>query len=195
MAFTKIHTALITSTVWQEPYPHKIAWVTMMVLADQHGEVFASIPGLAKQCGIKVDEMEAALQSFMEPDKYSRTKDFEGRRIEEIDGGWALLNHPKYRKMASKEDAKERATERTGRWRKRVKEGLVSTPCDAMSTVPRDIAEADADVEANADAKSKPESSSTTPLLAVETTTPVLVESGVKKPSVHPMHQIPAGFE
>lgn len=119
MAFTKIHEALISSTIWREPHPTRIAWVTMMVLADQHGEVFSSIPGLADDCRITVPEMEDALKCFMSPDPYSRTKDFDGRRIEEIDGGWALLNHPKYRKMASREDSKEKAVERTTRWRKR----------------------------------------------------------------------------
>lgn len=91
----------------------------MMVLADKHGEVQSSIPGLADACRITLPEMEEALRCFMSPDPYSRTKDFEGRRIEEIDGGWALLNHPKYRRMASKEESKEKAVERTTRWRKR----------------------------------------------------------------------------
>ena len=56
--------------------------------------------------GVKVEDCESAIEKFMAPDRYSRTPDDEGRRIEVIAGGWALLNHAQYRAMASKEEAK-----------------------------------------------------------------------------------------
>lgn len=79
----------------------------MLALADRHGEVFASVPGLARRAGVTIDETEKALQCLLSPDPYSRTKDFDGRRIEEIDGGWVLLNHPKYRALMSEEERRE----------------------------------------------------------------------------------------
>jgi len=151
MAYTKLHQSLVTSTIWREPNPTRIVWITMMALADQHGEVMASIPGLADAARVSIKECEDALRAFLAPDHYSRTKDFEGRRIEEIDGGWCLLNHPKYRRMASKDEAKEKASARTARYRARKKEASLSTVCDAESTQERDIAEA----EAEADTKKK----------------------------------------
>jgi hypothetical protein len=44
---------------------------------------------------------------FHEPDPDSRTKDFEGRRIDTIEGGWLLLNHSKYRAIQSDEALRE----------------------------------------------------------------------------------------
>jgi hypothetical protein len=157
MAYTKLHQSLVTSTIWREPHPTRIVWITMMALADQHGEVMASVPGLADASRVSIQECEEALRSFLGPDPYSRTKDFDGRRIEEIDGGWSLLNHPKYRRMASKDESKEKASARTARYRARLREQKASQTVDshALSTVGRDIAEAEAEAEAEEKKKSK----------------------------------------
>lgn len=79
----------------------------MLAMVDRNGEVYASIPGLAKRAGVTLAECESALECLSSPDKYSRTKENDGRRIEEIDGGWVLLNHAKYRKILSHEERKE----------------------------------------------------------------------------------------
>ena len=145
MAYTKLHQSLITSTIWREPNHVRIAWVTMMAMADKDGEVMASIPGLADMCRISLQECEEALQCFLSPDPYSRTKDYDGRRIEKIDGGWFLLNQPKYREMASREDSKKRASERTARYRAR--KASQSVDGDGQSTHEPDIAEAEAEAD------------------------------------------------
>lgn len=75
----------------------------MLAMADRQGRVWASIPGLANRARISVDDCRAAIKFFMAPDVDSRTKDHEGRRIEEIDGGWKLLNHAKYRAIRDEE--------------------------------------------------------------------------------------------
>lgn len=69
----------------------------MLAMADQHGYVAASVPGLADRARVSMDACLAALAAFQEPDEWSRTKENEGRRIAEVDGGWTLLNHAKYR--------------------------------------------------------------------------------------------------
>jgi hypothetical protein len=116
----------------------------MLALSDQNGEVHASIPGLARLAGIDIQSTEKAIESFLSPDPYSRTPDNEGRRIAKIDGGWELLNHAKYRKMASKEDAKAATAERVRRHRER---NAPVTLCNAPVTESRDIAEADTKAE------------------------------------------------
>jgi len=83
----------LDSTIWQEPAHTKLTWITMLAMVDRHGEVHASIPGLAARTGVSIQECEEALASFQTPDPYSRTKDYEGKRVKVIDGGWALLNH------------------------------------------------------------------------------------------------------
>lgn len=79
----------------------------MLAMADKHGRVWGSIPGLANRARIDVEACRGAIASFMSPDADSRTKDYEGRRIEEIDGGWRLLNHAKYRAIQDEENTKE----------------------------------------------------------------------------------------
>lgn len=118
--FVKIFGSLLSSTVWVGQPPHrKLVWIAMLVKADQDGYVASSIPGLARDAEVTIEQCEDALAHFMSPDRYSRTKDHDGRRVEEVDGGWVLLNHKKYRELRSREQmltarrvAKSRAKKR-----------------------------------------------------------------------------------
>ena len=121
MAYTKLFNSIVTSTIWLETDRTRIVWITMLALADQNGEVQASIPGLAHVAGVPVEDCRSALAKFLAPDVDSRTKDDEGRRIEEIEGGWSLLNHAKYRALASGVDRLEKAAERQRRFKAKAK--------------------------------------------------------------------------
>ena len=79
----------------------------MLAMADRAGRVQASIPGLANRARVTLEECEHALERFMAPDRYSRTPDNDGRRIEPIDGGWRLLNYEKYRERRDEEARKD----------------------------------------------------------------------------------------
>lgn len=105
--YTKLFSSITASTVWGEPYATRIVWVTLLAMADRDGAVHAAVPGLARAANVTLEECEAALQAFLAPDPYSRTKDHDGRRIEEIDGGWLLLNHAKYRGIRQSTDRRE----------------------------------------------------------------------------------------
>lgn len=135
----------------------------MLALADKNGEVAGSVPGLARLAAVPVDACRAALQKFLSPDPDSRSKDDGGRRIEEIDGGWLLLNHAKYRKMASKEEQIEKATARTRRYRARKERNVTSTDVYGPSTPVHDIstdADAEADTEEDTEQKRREDSES-----------------------------------
>lgn len=123
--FVKIYGSIIRSTVWQSAPHIKLTWLTMLILADADGRVEASIPGLATTAGVTIEQCEEALAKFMAPDKYSRTKDNEGRRIAEIAGGWQVLNHKIYRDMRSR--TQQQATERKQRQRAKAKKVTRST--------------------------------------------------------------------
>jgi hypothetical protein len=105
--FTKLFNSITESTIWVAPDTHRITFIAMLAMADQHGRIWGSIPGLANRARVPVEDARAAIASFLAPDPDSRTKDFEGRRIEEIDGGWRLLNHAKYREMRDADDRRE----------------------------------------------------------------------------------------
>lgn len=105
--YTKLFSSITASTVWQEPAGTRLVWITMLAMADKSGCVWASVPGLARIANVSLDETVQAIATFTAPDKWSRTPDNEGRRIEAIDGGWRLLNHSKYRAIRSAEERAE----------------------------------------------------------------------------------------
>ncbi len=114
----------------------------MLAMADAQGYVGASVPGLASVARIPMDDCIAALKSFSEPDKWSRTKDNDGRRIAEVDGGWILLNHEKYREIRSSESRREqnRLAQQRYRDKQKVSNSKQSKPESAQAE-----AEAEAD--------------------------------------------------
>ena len=140
--YTKLFNSIVTSTIWTEDDKTRIIWITMLAIADQNGEVHASIPGLARLAGVPLESTETAIQKFLGPDPYSRTPDNDGRRIEVIDGGWELLNHAKYRRMASLADQKDANAKRQKRFRER---NATVTDSNATVTPKTDKAEAEAD--------------------------------------------------
>jgi hypothetical protein len=105
--YTKLFGSIVDSTIWRESKDTKIVWITMLAKANRDGVVEASLPGLADASRVSIDECVAALKCLSSPDKYSRTKDFEGRRIEEIDGGWRIMNHAKYRAKMNADERRE----------------------------------------------------------------------------------------
>jgi hypothetical protein len=117
--FTKLDHEILRSTIWMENWQTKLTWITILAMMDKRNEVHSSVPGLAKEAGVPLEDCEAALLKMMQPDKHSRSKEFEGRRIAEIDGGWTVLNGDKYRKKYSLEWRREqdatRARERRAR--------------------------------------------------------------------------------
>lgn len=106
--YAKLMSNIVTSSVWVEPHATVRVWIALLAQKDQNGEVQASIPGFASLCRVTIEECEAAIRTLLAPDPYSRTKEHEGRRITEIDGGWRVLNHAMYRDHDSKVSRRER---------------------------------------------------------------------------------------
>jgi len=162
MQFTKLFNSILDSTIWQEPLETKVVWITMLAMVDRNGEVHASIPGLAKRAGVTLQQCNAALACLESPDEYSRTKDHEGRRIQEIDGGWRLLNHGKYRALLSAEERREYNRRKQAEYRSTKRENV-----NDMSMTVNDSqlqsakcthteAEAEAESDTKAETKDKP---------------------------------------
>jgi hypothetical protein len=112
MAYTKLFNEIVTSTIWAEPDHVRIVWITMLAIKDIRQEVQASVPGLAHFARVSVEQCREAIKVLESPDLESRTKDFEGRRIQPIDGGWLILNGDKYRDKMSKEHRREYKTKK-----------------------------------------------------------------------------------
>jgi len=119
--YTKLFSSIITSTIWQEDDKTRILWITLLALSDKHGDVAASIPGLARAAGITVGECEASLLKLCSPDPYSRSKEHEGRRIVVVDGGWNILNRTKYREIRDPDKRREQNRDAQQRFRSKPK--------------------------------------------------------------------------
>ena len=104
--YTKLFSSIVTSSIWSEDDKTRIVWVTMLALADEHGLVEAALPGLANAARVSVEDCQKSIDKFLAPDGYSRSTEFEGRRIERVEGGWKLLNHSMYRAKFSEEERK-----------------------------------------------------------------------------------------
>jgi hypothetical protein len=117
--YTKLFNSILASTVWREPNEVRILWITMLAMADRTGLVEGSVPGLADFARISVDSCRDALARLSSPDPDSRTKSAEGRRIQEVDGGWLVINHNKYRAKMGADERREYNRVKQAEYRKR----------------------------------------------------------------------------
>jgi hypothetical protein len=105
--YTKLFETILTSTIWAESNEIRLVWITMLALRNASNVVEASLPGLAHVARVSLEDTKKALEKLSSPDPYSRTKEHEGRRICEVDGGWLILNGAKYKLKLGKEERRE----------------------------------------------------------------------------------------
>lgn len=105
--YTKLFGSLIGSTVWREPDHVRLVWITMLALKNRYHVVEASLPGLADFARVSLVKCKEALEVLKAPDAYSRSKEHDGRRIREVDGGWFVMNGEKYREKMNADERRE----------------------------------------------------------------------------------------
>ena len=152
--YTKLFSSLIGSTIWRAPDHTRLVFITMLAMADKNGIVEASIPGLADLAHVSIDNCKRALADLQAPDEYSRTKDEEGRRIFEEDGGWRLINHAKYRAKMSSDDRREYNRKKQAEYRAAKRE---STPVEDSQQMSTESAHTEAKAKADTKAITKRE--------------------------------------
>jgi len=111
MGFTKLDSGIIDSSIWAEPLATRIVWVTFLAKSNRNGFVGASQSGMLRASNVPEKDFQAAIDILEAPDSDSRSKEFDGRRIEKVPGGWQILNYAKYRQFSysdSKEAVKKR---------------------------------------------------------------------------------------
>ncbi len=133
MGYTKLFSEIVMSTVWREKDTTRLVWITMLALRNRHHIVEGSVPGLADCARVSIEACRAALRVLSGPDPDSRSQEFEGRRIQSVDGGWWIVNGEKYRRKMSQDERREKNAIYQKQHRERKK--AVSTPVDisAMS--------------------------------------------------------------
>lgn len=128
MGYTKLFDKLVRSSIWDEDDKTRIVWITLLALADKNGHVIATENYLRMAARIDQDAIRLALHKLSGPDPATTTADNEGRRIQAIEGGWALLNHAKYRQMMRNEDRREYQRSKQAEYRARDKAKPKSKP-------------------------------------------------------------------
>lgn len=95
--FAKLVSGIVHSSIWEYAPEVRCVWVAMLATKDKDGFVRGTLQSLSRLANVSVEHTEEALALFLAPDPESRTTDHEGRRIEEVPGGWFVLNHNLYR--------------------------------------------------------------------------------------------------
>lgn len=150
--YVKLFGSILDSSIWDESLATRIVWVTMLTMADENGFVSASPDGVARRANIPKQDCYAALKTLEAPDIHSKSKEWGGRRIEQVEGGWQVLNYTKYREIQTKRQLKD--AQRQARKRQRDKEETERDLRDAS----RDSApEAEVDAKAEAKAEAPPQ--------------------------------------
>lgn len=153
MGYTKLHSTILDSSVWLEPAHVRLVWITMLAMADQHGVVHASVGGLAHRARVSKEEAMDAIKRFLGPDPDSRDRTT-GERIEEVPGGWLVLNHANYRDKQTREQALTAERVARHRERKRTVTERYVTPGNGPLLMPMENASAS---ESEKKAVSKPD--------------------------------------
>lgn len=122
MAFVKLDTGILNSTLWIERDMREI-FITALLMAEPreysesvkqiavgeikytgfeappgwYGYVPAASFGIINRAMVDRELGMEALRKLGEPEPESRSKDFEGRRMIRIDGGFLILNYMKFR--------------------------------------------------------------------------------------------------
>jgi hypothetical protein len=99
MGFTKLDSGILQSSIMAEkPEVFKV-WIALLASCDADGLARVSAVFLANACYLSQGVTDKCLDILSSPDKYSRTLENEGRRIERVDGGYFIINYAKYREF------------------------------------------------------------------------------------------------
>jgi hypothetical protein len=145
--FTKLWSEILTSSIWNEDDKTRLVWITMLAAMGPDYIVRASVGGLAHQARVTREDCEKALHVLRSPDPDSRSREHEGRRIIDIDGGFMILNGGKYREARNQDERKTYMAEYMRNYRKQ----SVNKSKQSVNTVNHgkpSLAQAEAEAEA-----------------------------------------------
>jgi len=141
-----------------------VTFQQMIVLADAEGYVDITPQAMAARTSIPLEIIQRGIELLSQPDKYSRTPDCDGKRIELVDErrpwGWRIINYVKYCRIVS--EAEKREADRVRIAAKRAAErkangGAGVAESRGESRASQSVAKvAHVDVDVNVDGKSVP---------------------------------------
>lgn len=118
MAFVKLDTDTLDSSLWSEPPETRLVFLTMLMMSNAEGVVRSTAPGISNRARIELSKTRDALATLEAPDPDDKSGVDEGRRIRRVPGGYSIINYLAYR---NKDHA---AAVRVRNWRERAKTGI-----------------------------------------------------------------------
>lgn len=133
--YNKLFTKILDSSIWLEPTPTRIVWLTFIAVMDERGFAqFASAGNVAHRARVTIEEAQVAISSFEGPDPESSDPENDGRRLERVPGGWLVLNAEKHRAMVTKAIIQEQTRLRVQKHRdKKRSSNAPVTPSEAIA--------------------------------------------------------------
>lgn len=115
MAYSKLHSSIVNSSLWCEADNVRLLFITLLALCDKDGYVYGSRSGIERAANIAMPcegpDIRNPWHVLMSPDLDSsdkmRAPENEGRRVEEVPGGFKLLNFSYYRGLRNEDDRRE----------------------------------------------------------------------------------------
>jgi hypothetical protein len=101
--YTPVFRDFLTSSMWATDPATRCVWIWFLLMADPEGFVVGTVPGVAQQAGVTLEQAKTAIGLLESPDPYSSTPDFEGRRIVKAERGWHIVNFVAHRERAKRE--------------------------------------------------------------------------------------------
>lgn len=155
MAYSKLHSSIVNSSLWVEPDATRLLFITLLAMCDQDGVVYGSRGGLGRLANIDIDDQDEAWESLMSPDPDSsdrmRAPEHEGRRVEEVPGGFRLLNFSYYRGLRNEDDRREQNRQAQAKFRQKSATESNGQPASAVVSHGKpQKAHTEADTEAEA---------------------------------------------
>lgn len=121
MGYTKLFEELVASSVWDEDDKTRIVWITMLALKNRDHFVRGTTHYLALAARVTDEDCARALAKLSSADAESHNKEFDGRRVLLVSGGWQIVSGDKYQKMLSVEERREYQRVKQAEYRKRRK--------------------------------------------------------------------------
>jgi hypothetical protein len=101
MPHARLDSRITRSSLWREPEYVRCVWIAILANKDENGYVEATYEWLRGESNLTEDDdgrkFATALECLESPDPISKNKEFEGKRIIRVDGGWLVTGHEKYR--------------------------------------------------------------------------------------------------
>lgn len=141
--YVKVFSSMLDSSVWQYDNATRIVWITLLLMADREGHVFASLPGIAHRARVNLQDAETALRTLAQPDPHDQSGEHDGRRIVSAKGGLRIVNYRHYRSLADADVRRQQTRDRVRKHRE--------TKGVTLSNAQKRHAEAEAESELSAD--------------------------------------------